>query len=85
LTTVIVFEPVAVRSVAGIAAVSCVEVTNVVVLADPFHWTVELEMKLVPFTVRVKAPSPAKRLVGEMLVVVGTGFGDAITRVPELD
>jgi hypothetical protein len=35
-------------------------------------------MKFVPFTVSVKAPSPAKRLVGEMAVVVGSGFGGTL-------
>ncbi len=44
--------------------------------ADPFHRTTEMpSTKLVPFTVRVKAPSPANLLVGSMLVVVGYGCG----------
>ena len=40
----------------------------------PFHLTTELELKPVPFTVRVKAGSPAVLLVGLKPVVVGTGL-----------
>src|SRR5439155_7977771 len=79
LKTVMVFEPVVARSVAGIDAVSCVGLTNVVVLSDPTHRTTEPAMKFVPLTVSVKAPSPTKRLVGERLDVVGTGFAGATT------
>ncbi len=39
----------------------------------PSHRTTEtLSTKLVPFTVRVKAPCPANLLVGLRLVVVGS-------------
>ena len=41
---------------------------------DPFHWTTDPLMKLVPFTVSVKAAPPAVADVGLMLVVVGTGL-----------
>jgi hypothetical protein len=78
LKTVIVFDPVVARSVAEIAAVSCVELTNVVVLSDPFQRTIEPATKFVPLTVSVNAPSPATRLLGEMLVVVGAGFGGTL-------
>lgn len=37
-------------------------------------FTVDVETKLVPFTVNVKAPDPAVVLLGEMLVVVGAGL-----------
>lgn len=40
----------------------------------PFHWTVELEMKLLPFTVRVKAAPPALTDVGESEEIDGTGL-----------
>ena len=39
-----------------------------------FHFTTEPLTKLVPFTVRGKAASPAVLLVGFKLVVVGTGL-----------
>ena len=40
----------------------------------PFHWTVELEMKLLPFTVRLKAAPPALTDVGESEEIDGTGL-----------
>ena len=52
--------------------------TNAVVRLAPAQRTTELLTKFVPLTVSVKAPSPAKRLVGEMLVVVGTGLGISV-------
>jgi hypothetical protein len=64
-------EPVVARSVTGIAAVTCVAFTKVVVRADPLKFTVELERKFVPFTVRVKAASGTDLVAGEMLVAVG--------------
>src|SRR2546426_12088680 len=72
--TVILNVPAVARSVAGIAAVSCVALTKVVVRAEPLKFTVELETKFVPFTVSVKAASAADLLIGEMLVVVGAGL-----------
>ena len=41
---------------------------------DPFHCTVEVLTKFVPFTVRVKPTPPAMALVGEVVVIVGTGL-----------
>ena len=42
---------------------------------ESFHFTTERPLtKFVPITVRVKAPCPAVLLVGERVVVVGTGF-----------
>ena len=41
-------------SAAGIAAVSCVALTKVVVCADPFQFTTASLVKFVPFTVSVK-------------------------------
>jgi len=82
---VIVFDPVVVRSVAGIVAVRCVESTNVVVLAELFQLTTEPAMKFVPLTASVKAPSPEKRLVGEIPDVVGVGFGETTRRLPVPD
>ncbi len=58
---------------AGTAAVSCVELTNVVVSAVPFQCTLAPERKLVPFTVSVNAAPPAITEVGLKLVMVGVG------------
>jgi hypothetical protein len=74
LRTVMLKVPAVVRSLAGIDAVNCVELTNVVVVAEPLNCTTELLLKLVPFTVRVNVAEPTFLLVGEMLVVVGTGL-----------
>jgi hypothetical protein len=59
---------------AGTAAVSWVEETNVVVSAVPFHFTVEPETKLVPFTVNVKSGPPAAAQVGLSELIVGTAL-----------
>jgi len=52
LDTVIDAVPAEAISEAGIVAVSCVELTNVVVRAEPFQSTTEPVTKFVPFTVR---------------------------------
>ena len=62
LKTATITEPVEAMSVAVIAAVKVVLLTNVVVLEEPFHWTVELLMKFVPMTVRVKPGLPPRWL-----------------------
>jgi hypothetical protein len=71
LTTVIEAVPAPVISEAGTVAVSCVEETNVVVSAVPFQFTVEPEMKFVPFTVNVKLGPPAATHVGLSELIVG--------------
>ena len=60
-TTLTCAVPAAAMSLAGIAAVSCVALTNVVVRAAPFHCTTEPETKLLPLTVSVNAGPPAVR------------------------
>jgi hypothetical protein len=72
-TTVTLAVPAAAMSAAVIAAVTCVLLTKVVVRADPFHFTMEVLTKLLPFTVRVKAAPPAVADAGLRLVIVGTG------------
>ena len=57
-------------------------VTKVVLRFDPFHLTTELETKLVPLTVNVKAIPPANTVFGLMLVSVGTEA--ETTRVKDL-
>ncbi len=52
--TVIATGAVKETSVAGIAAVSCVALTNVVGCAVPFQFTTASFVKFVPFTVSVK-------------------------------
>ena len=63
--------PAAAISVAGIAAVSWVALTKVVVRFAPFQRTTEPLTKLLPFTVSVKAGPPAAALLGEREVNVG--------------
>jgi hypothetical protein len=53
VTTVTWAVPLAATSAAGTTAVSCVEETKVVARAEPFQFTFDVEMKFVPFTVRV--------------------------------
>jgi len=72
--TVTAAVPAVATFAAGTIAVSSVAETNVVVNADPFQLTVELAMKLVPFTVKVNCGDPAKQELGLIDVVVGTGF-----------
>ena len=48
--------------------------TNEVVLFKPSKRTTEVETKLVPLTVIVNCESPTFFEVGEIEVVVGTGF-----------
>ena len=50
----------------------------------PFKRTIELVLKLVPFTVKTNATSPAVFTVGEMLLSVGTGFSTERFNAPEL-
>jgi hypothetical protein len=62
------------RSPAGTCALSDVAVTKVVVSETPFHCTSELERKLLPVTVTVRAALPAGAFAGESAVMAGTGF-----------
>src|SRR5271156_1254879 len=51
---------------AGMAAVNCVELTNVVAGADPPKLTIEAATKFVPLIVSVNAAPPATGVFGEM-------------------
>jgi xanthosine utilization system XapX-like protein len=64
VTTVIDAVPAVAISEAGTVAVSCVAETKVVVNAVAFHFTVEPETKLVPFTVNVNCGPPATAQFG---------------------
>lgn len=74
LVTATVAVPAVTMSAAVIAAVSCVALTNVVVLEAPLNLTTDPVTKPVPFTARVKAAPPAVALVGEIEVPVGAGL-----------
>ena len=74
LVTVTVAVPAVAISAAVMAAVSCVALTNVVVLAAPLNFTTDVDTKPVPLTVSVKAAPPAVALVGAREVAVGAGL-----------
>src|SRR5512134_2338181 len=80
--TVMLAVPGAAMSVAGTAAVSRVLLTKVVVRFEPFSRTVELERKLEPLTVKLKAGPPADTVLGSILVSTGTEV--ETTRVKDL-
>jgi hypothetical protein len=69
-------DPGVVRSLAGIAALSVVPLTTVVVRFAPFHWrTVTPGIKPVPVAARVNPALPAGRCVGVIVASVGAGLG----------
>ncbi len=68
---------------AGMAAVSCVELTNVVAGAAPPKLTIEAATKFVPLIVSVKAAPPATVLFGEMVVIVGAEAPGAHCRLTD--
>ena len=74
LTTVTDAVPAVATFAAGTLAVSWVDETNVVIRATPFQLTVEVETKLVPFTVKVNLALPAAVEVGLIELMVGTGL-----------
>lgn len=78
LNTITAEVPVEVMLAAGIAAVSCVELTNVVAGDEPPKLTVESATKLVPLMVSVKFPPPATALFGEIEVIVGADGGGGL-------
>jgi AICAR transformylase/IMP cyclohydrolase PurH len=80
LVTVTASMPVEAMAAAGMAAVNCVELTNVVVGAAPPKLTSEPATKFVPLIVIVKASPSATALFGEIVVIAGLGFG-SVSRV----
>jgi hypothetical protein len=74
VTTVIEAVPAVAIREAGTVAVSCVEETNVVVSDVAFHFTVEPETKLLPFTVNVNCAPPAVAQVGLSELIVGAAL-----------
>jgi hypothetical protein len=73
-TTVTEAVPAVAIREAGTVAVSCVEETNVVASAVAFHFTVEVETKFVPFTVKVNCGPPAVAQVGLSELRVGAAL-----------
>ena len=73
--------PAAARSPVEIEACNCVELTKVVGRVEPFHLTIELELKLLPVTVSVNAAPPARARSGESVVTTGAGLnvGSTVT------
>ncbi len=80
-TTVTSALPAVPMSLAGIAAVTCPALTNVVVRATPFQRTSDVATKLLPFTVNVNAAPPAAVLGGASDVSAGTGLGALMVNV----
>jgi hypothetical protein len=74
LVTVTDGEPAALMSAAVIIAVSWTALTKAVVLGLPLKFTIELDMKPVPSTVRVNAEPPTIAPVGDEDVRLGTGL-----------
>jgi hypothetical protein len=79
VATETVAVPTAAMSLAGIAACRTFELVKVVGRLTPFHRTTDVEMKLLPFTVRVNAAPPAPAKFGESEVTDGTGFTAVVT------
>ena len=84
--TVIEAVPAAAISAAVIAAVTCPPLLNVVARGDPLKFTTEVEIKFVPFTINENATPPAVAALGTSELIVGTGFGAALTlKLTEFD
>jgi len=83
--TVMEREAATARSDEGIAAVSCVLLTKVVVRFEPLTRTTELLTKLLPLTVSVNPEVPAVALLGEILLNDGDGLLTASDIVPEAE
>ena len=60
-------------SVAGMKAVSCPELTKVVVRLELFHCTIEPTWKSEPFTVSVNPGRPAVIALGDNPIPTGMG------------
>ena len=74
MNTVTCTVPAVTRSLAGMAALSWVVLTNVVVRLLPFQRTVEAGTKPLPVTVSVKAGPPWSALLGASDESTGTGL-----------
>src|ERR1700694_2575705 len=84
LTTVTESLAGAATSAAVMDAVSCVELTKVVVRLLPFHCAVEAATKLLPLTVKVKAGPLMIAVDGDRELTRGTGLATEILAVAEV-
>ena len=84
LVTVTAIVPVEAMLAAAMAAVNCVELTNVVAGAVPPKLTIEAATKFVPLIVSVKAAPPGTALFGEIAVIVGVGLSVELDPLGEL-
>jgi hypothetical protein len=85
LTTPTTATAAAAISAAVMAAVKRMSLTKVVERLLPFQYTVDCEMKPVPFTVREKAGPPAAAEDGDNETMVGTGFPAMMVKVAGLE
>ena len=85
LSTVTVTVPPSRRSLAGIDAVSCVVLTNVVARLAPFQRTTDVDTKPLPFSVSVNVAPPAVVLDGASDASEGAGLSNwsCATNVPQ--
>jgi len=84
--TVINPVPAAAISAAVIVAVTCVPLLNDVALGDPLKFTVDVEIKFVPFTANENVGPPAVVAFGTSDVIVGSGlFAAEILKLMEFD
>jgi hypothetical protein len=74
LNTLMIAVPAALRSLAGMEAVTWLESMKVVRRSEPLHRTTELVMKFDPRTVSTKPGPPVCAEDGFMLEIEGTGF-----------
>ena len=74
LVTVTSGVPTEARLAEGMAAINCVELTNVVASAGPPKLTTEAATKFVPVIVSAKAAPPATALSGAIAVMVGVAL-----------
>jgi hypothetical protein len=72
-------DPTEATSLAAIAAVNCVLLTNVVGRALPFQFTTDEDAKPDPLTASVKPAAPATPLEGASEFTAGTGGGTKTT------
>ena len=84
LVTVTLAAPAVAISIAGTCAEICVAPVKLVANAVSFQLITELDTKLAPVTVSVKAVPPTVALMGDRLAIVGTGSLTVKVAAPEV-